>query len=195
MQVARSAVKESDMYRVPAIVLGLMLLIASVSQAQSLADAARANRKQKAQDGSSASKVITSDDLTAPSQDLTIHLVPGATSNGDGTLVAPGRWKHGYSTTNLDATQFPNGGVLHIEITLGDGPAEASFDLYAQNARLPSDGFPNSLAGAHDVRSGSTATIDYHFDHPTTFRLGAEGSWNAKAGDRNNYRFTVYVKR
>ena len=109
-------------------------------------------------------------------------------------LVAPGRWKHGYTTTYLDATRFPDGGVLHIEITLGDGPADASFDVYSQGARLPSGGFPNSLAGAHDVKSGSTAKIDYRFDHGTTFQFGAEGSWNAKAGDTNTYSIAVSVR-
>ena len=185
------------MHRVARIVLGTILLIASlcpsICHGQSLAYAAREHRKQKAKDGSTATKVITGDDLSAPSDDVTIHLVPGTTSTGDGTLVAPGRGKHSYLTTSLDATRFVNGGVLHITITLGDGPAEASFDLYSQGARLPSQGFPNSLANAHDVRSGATAKIDYRFDHGSVFRLGAEGSWNAKAGDTNNYRFVVSV--
>jgi hypothetical protein len=180
------------MHRVNSIVLGLMLLIADIGHAQSVADAARANRKQKAQDGNTATKVITDDDVAAPA--VTIRLAPGVTSTGDGMLVAPGRWKHGYTTTYLDATRFPDGGVLHIEITLGDGTAEASFDVYSQGARLPSGGFPNSLAGAHDVKSGSTAKIDYRFDHGTTFRFGAEGSWNANAGDTNTYSIAVSVR-
>jgi hypothetical protein len=180
------------MHRVTSIVLGLMLLIAGVGHAQSVADAARANRKQKAQDGNTATKVITDDDVAAPT--VTIRLAPGVTSTGDGMLVAPGRWKHGYTTTYLDATRFPDGGVLHIEITLGDGPAEASFDVYSQGGRLPSGGFPNSLAGAHDVKSGSTSKIDYRFDHGTTFRFGAEGSWNANAGDTNTYSIAVSVR-
>ena len=180
------------MHRVASIVLGPMLLIASICHGQSLADAARENRKQKAKDGAAATKVITTDDLSAP-PDFTIHLVPGATSTGEGTLVAPGRWKHGYLITNLDATRFINGGVLHITITVGDGASEASFDLYSQGARLPSDGFPNSLAGAHSIRSGAVAKIDYRFDHGSMFRFAAEGSWNAKAGDTNNYTFVVDV--
>jgi hypothetical protein len=180
------------MHRVTPNVLGLILLIGGIGHAQSLADAARANRKQKAREGATATKVITDDDLAAPT-DVTIHLVSGATSTGGGTLLAPGMWKHGYSITNLDATRFSGGGVLHIEITLGDGPAEASFDLYSQGARLPSEGFPHPLANAHDVPSGSTARIDYRFDHGTAFRLCAEGSWHAKAGDRNTYNFTVNV--
>lgn len=182
------------MQRVALKSLGIVVLIGSTCYGQSLADAARANRKQKAQEGTTATKVISGDDLAAAT-DVTVHLVPGAPSTGDGTLVAPGMWKHGYSVTKLDATRFPNGGVLHIEIKLGDGPAEASFDLYSQGASLPSGGFPNPLANAHDVPSGSTAKIDYRFDHGTVFQFCAEGSWHAKAGDRNNYNFTVNVSR
>jgi hypothetical protein len=178
------------MHRVALTVLALMLLAASQCHGQSLADAARENRKQKA--NGSATKVVTGDDFSAP-PDVTIRLVPGTTSSGQGTLVAPGRGKHGYFVINLDATQFPKGGVLHITITVGDGASEASFDLYPQGAHLPSEGFPNSLAGAHNVRSGAGAKIDYHFDHGSMFQLAAEGSWNAKAGDTNTYSFVVDI--
>ena len=180
------------MQRIALTSLCIVLLIGSTGYGQSLADAARANRKQKVQNGNTSTKLLTDDDVAAPT--VTIHLASGVTSTGDGMLVAPGRWKHGYTTTYLDATRFPDGGVLRIEITLGNGPAEASFDVYSQGARLPSDGFPNSLAGAHDVKSGSTAKIDYRFDHGTTFRFGAEGSWNAKAGDTNTYSIAVSVR-
>jgi hypothetical protein len=181
------------MRRVAPIVLGPILLMATVCHAQSLADAARENRKQKAQDGSSASKVITSDDLSAPSDVSTIVLVPGTTSTGQGTVVAPGRGKHGYLVTNLDATRFSKGGVLHITITVGAGASEASFDLYPQGANLPSEGLPNSLTGAHNVRSGAGAKMDYRFSHGGVFQFAAEGSWNSKPGDTNTYTFVVDV--
>ena len=185
------------MLRFTSKVLGTILLMAgicsTISNAQSLADAARASRQQKTQDGTASTKVIDSDDLSAPSNDPIIHLVPGTTSTGEGTLVAPGWGKHSYYTISLDASKFVNGGVLHITITLGDGPSEASFDLYSLGARLPEKGFPNSLAGAHSVKSGTTAKIDYRFDHGSVFRLGAEGSWNAKAGDTNSYSFVAAV--
>ena len=178
------------MHRVTANVLGAMLLITSFCHGQSLADAARENRKQKAKDGDAATKVITTDDFSAP-PDVTIQLVPGTTSNGQGTLVAPGRGKHSYTVINLDATRFTSGGVLHITITVGDGASEASFDLYPQGARLPSEGMPNSLASAHNVRGGAGAKIDYRFDHGGVFQLAAEGSWNSKPGDKNTYTFVV----
>lgn len=180
------------MHRVSPIVLGTMLLITSFCQGQSLADAARENRKQKAKDGSAPTKVITTDDFSA-APDVTIHLVPGTTSTGQGTLVAPGRGKHHYVVTNLDATRFLNGGTFHILITAGTGASEASFDLYPQGVPLPSEGFPQSLAGTHNVASGASAKIDYRFSHGGVFQLAAEGSWNAKLGDTNTYTFVVEV--
>jgi hypothetical protein len=168
-----------------------MLLIASVCHGQSLADAARENRKQKA-NGSAATKVITGDDFSAP-PNATIALVPGATSTGQGTLVAPGRGKHSYSVTNLDATRFTSGGTLHIRITVGDSASEASFDLFSQGANLPSEGFPHPLASAHNIPSGASAKIDYHFDRGSVFQLAAEGSWNSKTGDTNTYSLTADV--
>lgn len=182
------------MRRLALIVLNMMLVTASLCQGQSLADAAREIHKQKAQEVTSpkAGRVITDDDLGAPA-DVTIQLVPGTTANGQGTLVAAGRGKHNYLVTNLDATRFSNGGVLHITITVGDGPSEASFDLYPQGMRLPTDGMPNSLASAHNVKSGAGAKIDYRFSHPGVFQLAAEGSWNAKAGETNTYGFVVEV--
>ena len=178
-------------HRSARIALGLMLLSTSFCHGQSLADAARENRKQKAKDN--AAKVITGDDFSAP-KDITIHLIPGTTSTGQGTVAAPGRGKHGYLVTTLDATRFSGGGVLHITITVGNGPSEASFDLYPQGLPLPSEGFPNSLAGAHNVRSGAGAKIDYRFAHGGVFQLAAEGSWNSKAGETNTYNFIVDVE-
>jgi hypothetical protein len=179
------------MHQVARIGLGAFLLIASLCHGQSIADAARANRKQK-EDGSATPKIITSDDLSAP-QDVIIHLVPGVSATGQGTLVAPGRYKHNYVVTQIDASRFINGGVMHITVTVGGGSSEASFDLYPEGAHLPSAGMPHSLAGAHNVRSGADAKMDYRFDHAGVFQLAAEGSWNAKPEDTNSYSFVVDV--
>jgi len=172
------------------IVLLSCLLTGSLGYGQSLGDAARANRKQK---GSAPTKVVTSDDLAATPTPETIQLVPGSSATGQGTLVAPGRGKHSYRVILLDASRFVNGGTIHITITVGDGESEASFDLYPQGLPLPSEGMPNSLASAVNIRSGSGAKINYRFTHGTVFQFGAEGSWNAKAGATNTYSFVVDV--
>lgn len=181
------------MQRVTQRTLSILLLITSAGYTQSLADAARENRKQQSnKKTASPTKVITSDDVSA-SADPILHLVPGSSSSGGGTLVAPGMWKHNYRVVRLDASRFANGGTLHIAITLGNGKSDASFDLYPGGAPLPTDGFPRSLAYAHDVLQTTTGKIDYHFQQGTVFLLGAEGSWHAKTGDTNTYSFVVNV--
>jgi hypothetical protein len=172
------------------IFLLVFLLIGGTGYGQSLADAARANRKQK---GAAPTKVITSDDLVATSTPETIQLMPGTSATGQGTLVAHGRGKHSYQVIRLDASRFVGGGTIHITIRLGDGESEASFDLYPQGIRLPSEGWPNSLANAVNIRSSSGGKINYHFAHGTVFQFGAEGSWNARAGATNTYSFVVDV--
>jgi hypothetical protein len=179
------------MQRVALRGLCIVLLIGSAGYGQSVADAARANRKEKS---ANPAKVITTDDVLGTSTPEIIQLIPGSSSTGQGTLVAPWRGKHSYQVILLDASRFVNGGTIHITITVGNGESEASFDLYPQGLPLPAEGFPNSLAGAHSIRSASGAKINYRFDHGTVFQFGAEGSWNAKAGARNTYRFVVDVE-
>jgi len=171
--------------------LCIVLLIGSTSYGQSLADAARENRKQKSEKGIASAKVISNDDLFAIP--TVIQLVPSSSSTGQGRFVAPGRGKHDYQVIVLDATRFEHGGTLHISISTGDGPAEASFDLYPQGFPLPASGFPTSIASAHNVPRNSGATINYRFTHGAVFQFGAEGSWNEKAGSANTYSLVVSV--
>jgi hypothetical protein len=169
--------------------LFIVLLIGGPCYGQSLADAARENRKQK----SAPTKVLTSDDLVATPTPEVMQLIPGSSATGQGTLVAPGRGKHSYRVVMLDASRFLNGGTIHITVTVGSGESEASFDLYPQNLPLPAEGLPNSLANAVNVHRTAGAKINYRFDHGTVFQFGAEGSWNSKAGATNTYSFVVNV--
>jgi len=179
------------MQRVALRGLCIVLLISGMSSGQSLADAARANRKQKG--AAVPTKVLTSDDLTATPPPETIQLMPGTSSTGQGTLVAPGRGKHSYQVILLDASRFVNGGTIHITVSVGDGESEGSFDLYPQGIALPGEGFPNSLANAVNIRSDAGGKISYRFAHGTVFQFAAEGSWNSKAGAKNTYSFVVDV--
>src|SRR5579863_8746108 len=78
------------------IVLLIVLFVSGMAFAQSLADAARENRRDKLQTRGASTKVITGDDLAPTSTPEVIQLIPGSTATGQGTLVAPGRGKHGY---------------------------------------------------------------------------------------------------
>jgi hypothetical protein len=172
--------------------LCIVLLIGSTCYGQSLGDVARENRKQKSENTSAPAKTFSNDDLADEPE--AIQLVPGSSSSGEGTLVAPGRGKHHYRVIRLDVSQFPKGGTIHISITMGKGESEASFELYPQGVTLPEEGFPHGLASAWNVGSGSEAKINYHFDHGTVFQFAAEGSWNAKAGTTNTFSFVVDVE-
>ena len=178
------------MRRIALRVSCIFLLMAGTCCAQSLADAARANRAQK---GAAPAKVITGDDLSEPVAQEVIHLMPGTSATGQGTLVAPGRGKHNYQVILLDASRFMSGGTIHITITLGNGESEGSFDLFPQGLRLPSDGFPRPLASTVNVPDGADGKIFYRFSRGTVFQFAAEGSWNAKAGATNTYTFVVDV--
>ncbi|HEV3041350.1 MAG TPA: hypothetical protein VHA33_26540 [Candidatus Angelobacter sp.] len=164
----------------------IALLIVSTCYGQSAADVARENRKQKG----TATKVVSTDDLHAAE---VIQLLPGSSSRGEGTLVAPGRGKHNYRVFRLDASRFVNGGTIHIMVTVGDGASEGSFDLYPQGLPLPEEGFPNSLASAWNISKASGGKINYRFAHGGVFQFAAEGSWNSKAGATNTYSFVVDV--
>jgi hypothetical protein len=164
----------------------IVLLIGSLCYAQSAADLARENRKHKG----AANREFSSDDLH-PTE--VIQLLPGSSSTGQGTVVAPGRGKHNYRIVRLDASRFANGGTLHITITVGEGTSEASFDLYPQGLSLPEEGFPNSLAHAWSLPRASGGKINYRFTHGAVFLLAAEGSWNSKVGATNTYSFVVDV--
>jgi len=170
--------------------LCIVLLIGSTCYGQSIADAARENRQQQSKKGTTPAKIIGNEDV---SPDPIFHLLPGSNFAGQGALVAPGRWKHNYRAIRLDASGLVHGGTLHIEITLGNGASDASFDLFPMGP-LPTAGFQKSLAHAWDVRRNSSAKINYRFDHGEVFLLGAEGNWDSKAGDKNTYSFTVEVE-
>lgn len=164
----------------------IALLIGGVCYGQSAADVARENRKQKG-----ATRSISTDELHPTD---VIQLIPGSSSTGQGTIVAPGRGKHNYRVFRLDASRFVNGGTLHIAITVGDGTSQASFDLYPEGLPLPETGLPNSLASAPNISRASGGRINYRFTHGAVFLLAAEGSWNAKEGDTNTYTFVVDVE-
>lgn len=189
----QGVIVEVLMQQVPQRLLSILLLIGCVCHGQSLGDAARKVRKQQNKTGSSSTKVFTNDDVSATA-DMTVHLVPGESFSGQGTLVAPGDGKHKYRLIKLDAGRFVNGGTLHITVTVGSGKSAASFDLYPQGASLPAEGFPKSLAHAWGVSRFSSAKIDYSFDQATVFLLGAEGDWASLAGATNTYNFRVDVE-
>ena len=102
------------MHRVTPHVLALIMLIAGISHAQSLADAARANRKQKAREGATATKVISDDDLAA-SPDASFTWSPGPLPPeagrclhrecGNTVIPLPTWMQHGFPTVGFSTSR------------------------------------------------------------------------------------------
>jgi hypothetical protein len=75
---------------------------------------------------------------------------------GSGVLVAPGQGKQMYNVHEIDVSSFKSGGILLVDITMGDGESAGSFDLFPEGVPLPS--------GARKDRSpeATTSLLESH---------------------------------
>ena len=100
-----------------------------------------------------------------------------------------------YTVVEIDATAFENGGMLTIDISVGHAEASGSFDLFAGNSKLPTEGAPqNALASAWGIPPGGTERITYPFDRGQSFQFGATGDWFSKKGSTNAFLATLSVE-
>ena len=100
-----------------------------------------------------------------------------------------------YTVIEIDAATFENGGVLTIDISVGHAEAAGSFDLFAGDSKLPTEGVPDgALASAWGIPPGGTERITYPFDRGQSFQFGATGDWFSKKGSTNAFLATISVK-
>lgn len=100
-----------------------------------------------------------------------------------------------YTVVEIDTTAFKKGGVLTIDISVGHAEAAGSFDLFAGDSKLPTQGAPkNALASAWDIPPGETERITYSFDRGPSFWFGATGNWFSKKGSTNAFLATISVE-
>ena len=100
-----------------------------------------------------------------------------------------------YTVVEIDATAFENGGMITIDISVGHAEAAGSFDLFAGDSELPTQGTPkNALASAWGIPPGGTERITYIFDRGQSFRFGATGDWFSKSGSINAFLATISVE-
>ena len=100
-----------------------------------------------------------------------------------------------YTVVEIDATAFENGGVLTIDISVGHAEAAGSFDLFAGDSKLPTEGAPkNALTSAWGIPPSGTEKITYSFDGGQSFRFGATGDWFSKKGSTNAFFATISVE-
>ena len=76
----------------------------------------------------------------------------------------PGDGYQDYTTVEIDTISLEQHGTLIIDIQVGEGEATGSFDLFAGDAELPTEGFPDdALASAWDIPPGDTGQIRHPF--------------------------------
>ena len=109
--------------------------------------------------------------------------------SGNGVLVAPGSGKQMYNVHEIDVTSFPSGGILLVDITMGDGESAGSFDLFPEGVALPSGSPEGSVARNYDMPPGATRTMVYQFAKGQVFRFGASGNWFSEKGTTNDFQF------
>ncbi len=106
----------------------------------------------------------------------------------------PGNGYQDYTTVEIDTTPFEQGGTLIIDIQVGEGEATGSFDLFAGDAELPTEGIPDgALASAWDISPGDTGQIRHPFTDGQKFKLGATGNWFCEKGSLNAFLVRVFV--
>jgi lipoprotein NlpI len=139
-------------------------------------------------------------ELTLLNQDEEIYVMqPGPQAREavvvDGVLTAAGSGKHKYNITRIDTRLFGSGGTLVINISLLAGAVAGSFDLFAEDATIPTDGrAQNSLAHLYDLQPNRSGTLTYHFTSGQMFKFGAEGNWFSAEGGTNSFQMTIRVE-
>ena len=106
----------------------------------------------------------------------------------------PGNGYQDYTVVEIDTTRFEQKGILVIDIQVGEGEATGSFDLFAGDAELPTEGFPDdALASKWDIPPGDTGQIRHQFTRGQRFKLGATGNWFCEKGSTNAFLARVSV--
>ena len=83
-----------------------------------------------------------------------------------------------YTVIEIDATTFKDGGVLTIDVWVGEAEVSGSFELFAEDTtELAPD---NALASVRDIPTNQRKVVEYPFDRGQVFKLGAIGSPSEK---------------
>ena len=97
----------------------------------------------------------------------------------------------GYTLIEIDATAFKEGGVLTIDVWVGESEVSGSFDLFAADTtELVPD---NALASVRDIPTNQREVVEYPFDRGQVFKLGAIGNASEK-GKINGFLTKISVE-
>ena len=95
-----------------------------------------------------------------------------------------------YTLIEIDTTAFTDGGVLTIDVWVGEAEVSGSFDLFAADTTelVP----VNALVSAQDVRTDQREVVKYPFEQGQIFRLGAIGN-TGENGEINGFLTKISV--
>ena len=138
----------------------------------------------------------SSPELDAVSKDLKVKLTSERPKREVLNIFrAPGHGLQDYTVIEIDTTAFKSGGLLTIDILVGNAEPKGSFDLYDGDTEVPTQGMPHeALTSAWDVPPGKRGTIKYRFDEGKVFKLGATGSWFSQKGSTNAFWAKISVE-
>ena len=107
----------------------------------------------------------------------------------------PERGFQDYTVVEIDTTAFKAGGVLTIDISVGNAKAAGSFDLFDNGSELPTEGVPrNALVSTYGIRPSGKGIIEHDFDQGQIFKLGATGDWFSEKGSVNAFLAKISVE-
>ena len=99
-----------------------------------------------------------------------------------------------YTVVEIDATAFKDGGILVIDIWVGDAKVTGSFNLFAGDSELLTGETPKkALASARDIPPNESGIIKYPFDRGQVFKLRAVGN-SGENGTINGFLATISVE-
>ena len=96
-----------------------------------------------------------------------------------------------YTLVEIDATAFTDGGVLVIDVWVGEAEVSGSFDLFAGDATelVPA----NALISAKDIPTNQREIIKHAFNRGQVFKLGAIGN-SSENGKINGFLAKISVE-
>ena len=95
-----------------------------------------------------------------------------------------------YTVIEIDATAFKDGGVLTLDVWVGESEVSGSFDLFTGDTTefVPD----NAIASAKDIPTNQREVVEYPFEEGQIFKLGAIGNTSEK-GKINGFLAKISV--
>ncbi len=99
-----------------------------------------------------------------------------------------------YTIVEIDVKGYKDGGMLNIEVWIGDAELAGSFHLFPSDKQPPMELSPeNALTSVKNILPDERKTISHRFRHGQVFKLGAIGAYNEKS-KINGFLANISVK-